>query len=212
MHLRLLTAPDAIVTTAEAKAHLRIYHDDEDAYIDGLVAAATANIDGAEGWLGRAIGPQQWEMTVDRFPCNDPFAFARVRHRGFQSHGVVALNIPLPPLISIEEIEYDDPDGVATELTSGNYRLLGTASTGGAYVLPLANTEWPATQCEPGSVRVSFTAGYAVVPPSIKHAILLIVSHLFEHREENQDTGAKFGLLELPFGAKSLLTPHRFYS
>lgn len=199
MHLRLLTPPDPIVTVDEAKAHLRIFHADEDAYIESLVAAATENIDGAEGILGRALNSQQWEMTIDRFPCND-------------AHGrVVALNIPLPPLITIDKIEYDDTLAVTQELTSGNYRKVGAASTGGAYVLPLTNTSWPSTLCEPGSVRVTFTAGYAAVPSTIKHAIKLIVSHLYEHREENVDTGAKFGLLELPFGARSLLEPHRYW-
>lgn len=199
MHLRLLTAPATpILTTAEAKSHLRIYHTDEDAYIDALVAAATANIDGAEGWLGRCIVSQKWELTIDRFPRNDHC-------------GVVALNLPLPPLISIEEIEYDNEDGVATELTSANYRKFGVASTGGAYVLPLANTEWPSTHDEPASVRISFTAGYATVPASIKHAIKLLVSHFNEHREENIDTGAKFGLIPLPFGVTALLTLYRFW-
>lgn len=199
MLLTLIEASAAVVTTAEAKAHLRIFHDDEDAYIDSLVATATANIDGPEGFLGRALISQKWEMTLDGFPPN--------------SHdGVRAINLPLPPLISVEEVKYDDADGVTTELTSANYRLIGAASATGGFLLPLANTQWPTTNCEIGSVRVKFTAGYAAIPSSIKHAILLIVSHFYEHREENLDTGAKFGMLELPMGVKSLLFPHRIYS
>lgn len=201
MHLRLLTAPETpLLTTAEAKSHLRIYHSADDDYIDAIVAGVTANIDGAEGWMGRCWVSQKWELTLDKFPDND-------------ERGVVGLPIPLPPLISIEEIEYDNEDGVATELTSANYRIVGANSTSGAYVLPLADTEWPDTHDEPASVRISFTAGYASGPPeSVKWAVRLLVSHFFEHREAAVDSGAKFGLLELPFGVQMLLTPHRYWS
>lgn len=197
MHLRLLTAPDPVVTLSEAKAHLRIYHDTDDDYIESLVEAATSNIDGAFGRLGRCISEQSWEMTIDEFPPND-------------AAGVVPLTIPLPPLITIDEVEYDSDAGVATVMSSDDYRVIGAGSTNGAYIVPIPTTEWPSTHCEPASVRVSFTAGFAVIPASIKQAILLLVSHMNEHREENLDTGAKFGLIELPFGARSLLAPYEF--
>ena len=200
MHLRLITAPtDTILTTAEAKAHLRIYHSDEDGYIDAIVAGVTANIDGAEGWMGRCWESQQWELTIDRFPKNNEY-------------GLVAIDVPLPPLISVDEILYDDGDGVEQELAVASVRVIGEGSTGGAYILPIVDAEWPETQDEPASVRIKFTAGYANgTPESVKWAVRLMVSHFFEHREAAVDTGAKFGLLELPFGVVTLLMPHRYW-
>ena len=195
MHLRLLTAPASpILTTAEAKAHLRVYHDDEDAYISDIVEAVTANIDGAEGWLGRCIVSQSWEVTLDEFPPNNHL-------------GVKPLKLPLPPIITVDSVLYDDADGVETELTSANYRLIGEGSTGGAYLLPLADTEWPETNDEPAAVRVSFTAGYASVPQSIKWGVRLFVSHLYENREAVSDRN----LVEVPMAAQRLLSPHQFW-
>jgi uncharacterized phiE125 gp8 family phage protein len=66
----LVTPPVAApVSLAEAKAHLRVDFDDEDALISGLIDAATQHLDGWSGVLGRALMPQTWEMSLDRFPA-----------------------------------------------------------------------------------------------------------------------------------------------
>lgn len=53
------------VTLAEAKAHCRVDHDDEDAMLTAYISAAVAHLDGWRGVLGRAIMPQTWAVTVD---------------------------------------------------------------------------------------------------------------------------------------------------
>lgn len=59
----LITAPSAqVVTLAEAKAHLRVDHADEDDVIEGFIAAAVAYLDGWQGVLGRGIMPQTWRQ------------------------------------------------------------------------------------------------------------------------------------------------------
>ena len=62
----LVSAPVLIpVTLDEAKAHLKVDHDDEDALIGSLIAAAVGYLDGWRGILGRAIMPQTWRVTVE---------------------------------------------------------------------------------------------------------------------------------------------------
>ena len=186
----VLTAPPAvIVTTAEAKTHLRIFHDDEDDYIDSLVSAATHHIDGPDGAIGRCLGSQTWVWTID----------------GFQSCG---LHVPMPPTISIGSVKYDNTLNVETTYTG--FRTLHLAATTGTTILPAIDGTFPDTNGEPGCVRVTFTAGFETLPATIKQAILLLVSHWYEHREAAVDTGAKFGLLELPFGVQRLLAYHVF--
>jgi hypothetical protein len=53
------------VTLEEAKLHLRVDHDDEDALISGLILGAVGHLDGWRGVLGRAIMPQTWAVSVD---------------------------------------------------------------------------------------------------------------------------------------------------
>lgn len=52
------------VTLADAKEHLRVDHDDEDAVIAALLDTAVAHLDGWSGVLGRAIMPQTWRVSA----------------------------------------------------------------------------------------------------------------------------------------------------
>lgn len=62
----LVTPPASLpVTLAEAQAHCRVDHDDEDAMLTAYISAAVAHLDGWRGVLGRAIMPQTWAVTVD---------------------------------------------------------------------------------------------------------------------------------------------------
>lgn len=190
MSLVIETAPSAILSTADVKKHLRILHDDEDGYIDSLIAAATYHLDGPDGVLGRCIGEQTWVWTIDRFPCG-------------------RMHIPMPPTVSVGAIEYDNPANIAAPYTG--FRTLHAGAETGAFVLPAIDGEYPETNGEAGCVRVTFTAGYSgSVPATILWAARLLISHWYEHREAAVDTGAKFGLLELPFGVRALLAQHVF--
>lgn len=190
--LKLVTPPTApVVSLAEAKAHLRVFHTDDDAYIEALEEAATGLIDGADGWLGRAIGEQVWQYNIDHFPCPDYYARAG------------RLHIPLAPLISVDTVEYTKSDGTTAAIT--DFRTFGLGSTQPSYILPAVDASWPSTRCEPEAVRITFTAGYESVPPGIKHAILLMIGHWYEHREDVGDGS----LVEVPLASKALLMPHR---
>ena len=59
MHVAPVAKP---ITLAEAKAHCRVDHTDDDALIDALIDSAVAYLDGWGGVLGRAIMPQQWRQ------------------------------------------------------------------------------------------------------------------------------------------------------
>jgi hypothetical protein len=121
------------------------------------------------------------------------------------------IKIPLPPLRSIDSIIYDAPDGSEGEFTG--FRTFGVGDKQGGFILPPIGTWWPYTIREPRAVRIQFTAGFDATPPGVKHAILLMISHWYEHRE------AVVGILdrsitpaELPLAVDALLRPHRIYS
>lgn len=69
--LQRVTAPtDPVVTLAEAKLHLRVDSDDEDTIIESMIDAAVEYLDAENGVLGRALAPQEWEVTFDG-PADD---------------------------------------------------------------------------------------------------------------------------------------------
>jgi len=126
MPLYLIEAPDNddVLTLADAKAHLRVDGNEEDALIEGYVAAAIANLDGRDGWLGRALGEQAWELRLSSFSGN-------------------AIEVPLPPLIEVEGVSYYDTNNMLQTLPSSTYDVIGIGGFGKARRFVLANgQEW----------------------------------------------------------------------
>lgn len=156
---RLITAPATEpVTTAEAKAHLRITHTSDDAYLGTLITAAREY---AEQQIGQALAEQTREYTADAFP----------------SDGVFRLG--LSPVVSISSVKYLDEAGAEQTLSSSVYAV-DTQSAPGALVLAV-NQTWPTTASIPSCVRVRYVCG-ATPRPLLKQAVLFIVAHWYEQR------------------------------
>lgn len=207
MELRLVTPATAdLVTTAEAKAHMRVMHTDEDGYIESLCLAVREHLTGEGAWLGVSVLPQTWEMTLERFPWGDDMAaWPASWSSRWSGRPPNALPLPKPPLTSVTGLWYTPSDGSETEIT--DFRTIGATTQGGAYLLPAKGANWPSTDNEPGSVRVRYVAGYADLPKPIKQAALLLVGHWYENREAA--TEAKMN--DLPMAVGSLLAPYRNY-
>lgn len=164
MRLTLIEAPgEEPLTAAEVKARLSIGDELSDDIADALITAARQTIDGAEGWLGRALVTQTWRGNFDHFPnCS-------IDGR---------IEIPLPPLQSIVGVSYIDSDGASIELAQDLYQLVEGPRP---YIVPAYGESWPATRDVADAVSITFVAGYGDaddVPEPIKSAIALMVSHL----------------------------------
>lgn len=198
MGLKLISKPAAWpITLDEAKAHVREDSDDFDDVIEAMVDAATDYCDGPTGFLGRALIDQTWELTLDGFPCG--------RHQ--------EIKIPMPPLIEIISVTYDDASGVAQLLAPSLYSVDPVSEPG--WVLPVGT--WPSTFDGINSVRVRFRCGYLDqtqsppvqnVPGSIKAAIKLIVGNLFLNRET---IVIGESVAEIPLTAELLLRRKRIH-
>jgi len=140
MALILVYGPTARPLTLDAaKAYLKVETDDDDLLIDQLIDAAVAHFDGRDGILGRALVEQTWELRLDRFPS--------------------CIEVPLPPLISLNEIRYLDEQGTEQTLAADRYQV-EAGGWGRAMVAPSYNNVWPSTRPVAGAVRVFFTAGF----------------------------------------------------
>jgi len=191
------------VSAAEVWAHLRVpLTGSPAAPVDAtlialLTTAAVDQIDGRDGWLGRALVTQTWDLTLDGFPASADF-----------------IALPLPPLQSVVSVKYIDTAGVQQTMSSSLYALSADRHYQPRLDLAYGAT-WPATRCQRDAVTIRFVAGFAsgnspedatAVPKSIKAALLLTIGHLYEHREE-----VVMGMTAapLPLGAEHLLTPYR---
>ena len=195
MALRLITAPIVEpISLVEAKAHLRVDHDEEDDLITLLIMAARSYVDGKDGWLGRALVTQTWELVIDEFPAAE-------------------IKIPLPPLQEVISIKYDDSEGVEQTLATDQYFVDNVSEPG--WVVPV--TSWPTPIVGVNAVRIRYDCGYPGsndspseladnVPSSIKAAMLLTIGSLYANRETVivGNVAAK-----LPWGAEQLLRDYR---
>ena len=192
MDLVLLDPPgEPLLTTAEAKAQLRVDFGDEDGLIDNLVAAANAWLDGYSGILGRALVTQTWRLYFDYF-----FADWRIA-------------LPLPPLQSVVQIQYVDNNGATQTVDPTLYQVLDGSL---AAVQPVYGQIWPIPRLQARAAWVDFVAGYgtaAEVPQSVKAAALLMVSHLYVHRDAVVGVDARDSSTPLPLGVDALLAPLR---
>ncbi|MDO1560415.1 head-tail connector protein [Brevundimonas sp. 2R-24] len=178
----VVTPPEPFLSLDEAKAHLRVDHDDDDVLIGALIAAACGALDGPQGWLGRAVGEQTISETADWFAD--------------------CMRLSLPPVTAITSIEYVDGDG-ATQTLDGAVYVLGT--DGRVRLAP--DQSWPSVRAQREAVTITYTAGYATVPAPIKAAALLLLGDLYANRE----TGIAGDLKPSPT-IEMLISPYRTWA
>lgn len=171
------------LTTADAKAHLRVDHSDDDTLIAAYVAAARAHV---EARTGTRLYTQTVSMKAEGW---DDLA-----------------SLPIAPIQSITSVAYVDTDGGAQTLSTDYYdaRLFGLEP---GIALKFGQA-WPTIQ-DRSLITVVAVVGYGVAntqPPETIHAIKLIVGDMYEHRETVGE-----GVVSLPVAATvdALLTNHK---
>lgn len=174
----LVTAPaQEPVTYAECSAHLRVDSEEDAAYIEALIPVAREHVEAATGrsclqstW--RVIAPS-WHSLItgdDR----DVTPWLRMPYV-----------IPLyrSPLVSVTHVKYYAPDATTlTTMSSNDYRVCTDCAPG---FLQLTG-DIPALDDRPDAIQIDFVAGHGRAidsPPGVRHAIKLLVAHLYEERK-----------------------------
>lgn len=170
MRLSLITGPAAEpLTLDEAKAHLRVGFDKEDALITRLIVGAR---EAFERETGRQLLTATWRGFLDRLPHFDsqPIELAK------------------PPLVAVNSVTYLDSSGVPQTWAAAEYTVetfAGPFAQRGM-LYPKAAGAYPFARRIPNSVAIEFEAGYGDadgVPDEIKQALLVWVGHHYEFRE-----------------------------
>jgi uncharacterized phiE125 gp8 family phage protein len=187
MALVLTAAPAAEpVSLAEAKAHLRVDADHEDALIGQLIVAARMFV---ERTLGLALLTQSWSYFLDHWPLSS------------------CITLPIAPVQSIAAVKLHGADGGTTTLDAQSYAV-DMLSQPGRIVL---NGAMPAVVPRTlNAFEVSLLAGYGDepddVPETLRHALVLLVAHWFERREP---VVLGVAAQEVPSTVAGLLLPYR---
>lgn len=184
----VLTSGPALepVSVADAKAHLRIDGTAEDALIASLILTSRLHIEAA---LGYALIAQSWTLLLDAWPDGTSVVF------------------PIRPILSIASARVLSATGVPTVMAASDYVLDGTAITPR---LVRTGSNWPLPGKAANGIEIAFTAGFGAaatdVPAPMRHALLLLVAHWYEHRDPIEIGSS---LSNIPKAVSDLLTPYR---
>ena len=186
-----LITPPALepVGLADAKAHLRLDSNDDDALITAALAAARVHVEAA---TRRCLIEQGWRVYLDRWP----------RKR------IVALSPA--PLLAVDAVTVYDANGDPTTVDPDDYEV-DTIAVPGRLMLSGAA---PVTVGRAmNGIEIDVTAGYGPsgvdVPAPLRQAIMMLAAHWYEHRGA---VGHDLAGSVPPLGFDALVAPYRIVS
>lgn len=154
-------ATEEVVSLDQAKQHLRVDDETDDALIEGLIAAAREYCETA---TRRQFVSTTYALRMDNLPTE--------------------IVLPKPPLVSVSSITYVDSAGATQTLSSSLYTVNQHREPG--VIVPAYQATWPTVRGHTNDVVIQFVAGYgaaSAVPKAAKQAILLLIGTWYENRE-----------------------------
>lgn len=178
-----LTTPPPIepVTLDEIKDQLRIERGDPtfDELITPLIPAARQ---WCEGYQNRAYITQTWEFALDSFPQYEPY-HQKPPFDMKRKQRSVAIELPRPPLQTVNSFRYITRDNTSVTIDSGTYIVDDFSEP--SELVPVSSWPQNVQLRSINGVIVQYTAGYGDraddVPEKIRQAITLLVVHWFEN-------------------------------
>ena len=182
------------ITLEEIKDHLQIERGEtgSDEVLKGLRAAS---VEMAQNITGRKLMSQKWDVYFDDWPDGNE------------------IELPFSPLISVSTAGITYTGSTSNTITLGSTSwAVDTVSEPPRIVLDNTVNSWPTDELHYNNpIRIVGTYGYSAssdIPRSIRHAMLLMIGHWYENREETV-TGVGLSMQEIPLGAQSLLEMYR---
>lgn len=192
MRMKQTTAPASEpISLTEAKLHCRVDNSAEDTIFAMLIQAAREFV---ETYTRRSLITQTWTAYLDEFP----------RCRWFY--------LPKPPLGTVNSVKYYDYDNTLQTLATTSYDVGFNAESPARICLSQTAT-WPTSiRSRPDAVQILYSCGYGTasssVPAALRQAMLLLIGHWYENREE-EITGTISTRLKV--ASEALMQTHKVF-
>lgn len=163
---RQTAAPAGLpVSLAELAQHVRIDDPADEPLLAVYLAAAVRVAESQR--LRRQLLTATWRYRINAFPEGE------------------SIELPRPPLRSVESVHYLDTAGVLQELDTGIFQVDTDAEPG--RMIRVYGKCWPQTRPQLGAVTIVYQAGYgataAAVPQDFRLGILHLAAHWYRCRE-----------------------------
>jgi uncharacterized phiE125 gp8 family phage protein len=183
----LLTGPAVEpVTLAEAKAYLRVEHDDDDEVISALIAGARVHI---EAQTRRALITQTWRLTRDVWPIDGRILILPAPLRELAAARVVMLN--------------GSSQSISPSVFSADRAGAPAILAFGLGALPMSDRPVAGIELD---IEVGYGDTPADVPAPLRQAIRFLLAHWYENRGA---TTIGHEVAVLPYTITALIAPYR---
>lgn len=175
------------ITLGEAKAHMRVDSDRDDALINALITTSRLQI---EDTLELALIHQTWSFVMDCWP------------------DTAHVELPIAPAATLLAVRTYDGDDVMTPIPLVNFHLdtlsrVPRVTRKGIFAIPAGMR--PANGIEI-SYRAGFSATADGVPEALRQALRLLVAFWYDHREPLEAMKVP---TKVPDPISQLLAPYR---
>ena len=172
-----------------AKLDLKVDDVTEDGLIEILIQAARELV---EEETQSSLITQTRVIKMDYFPQSE------------------SITLPFGPIQDdhVITVSYYDSNEDLQEMDAADYWI----DTHSRIPRIVVKDSWPETYDRPNAVEVEYECGYgdagSDVPAPLRKAILLLLGHLYENRQNVIVSGSPTGVIEIPYGARVLMAPY----
>lgn len=213
--LTLVTAPAVEPWTSsdsEVQQALRLDSTDDSAYVNLVLKAARRYF---EQVTGLCLINQTWRVTFDDLPIRQgqfglEYGLAPSMSRFTGQAAGREIRFARAPLQTVDAFNYLDESGAEQSFASSNYTVgnVGVATAFGRLWLN-EDAAWPSVGSFPGSLKITFTAGYGTTASAIPEDVRLALLYLAAHWYENRLPVTGDGVAEIPHHLDALIASHR---
>lgn len=178
INLKIYSEPAAEpLSVSDVKLWSKIGYATEDAIITSLIKVARRQ---TENYLWRVLITQTWDLFMDEFAF-DP---ARCHPLYYITPRYGILEIPKGQLQSVTYVKYVDTTEQQVTMNTNDYQVDTNTDPGRIYFknIPAITTNMLSP------INIRFVCGYgnagSNIPEDIKHAMLVQIAYLYEHRED----------------------------
>jgi uncharacterized phiE125 gp8 family phage protein len=214
--LKLITGPTSDpLDVATVKLQLRVDYAQDDALIGGMITSAR---DYLEQVTDLRFGTQTWEHWFDKFPSTLLYLLDRGYQNIYGARREVLfpnqptdqgyIQIPIGPLQTVSSIKYYDITNTAATMASGDYYVDDVSQP--ARIVLADGKSWPNPSPSLRTVNagvVRFDVGYTDAPGALKQAMMMLIAHWYQNRE--QVVTGMSQVASVPYGFDELIAPYR---